>query len=89
MASELDAKLERFLDDQERERTHGITLESLRATVRDLADGLMAHEQKETTWRDELRAVLLSMTHRIETLEAGYVELRARMQRIEAQLAQG
>lgn len=82
----MEAKLERFLDEQELARAHGISLESVYRAARSVADGLIELEKREQIWREELRRDLLSMAVRMRNVEADIAALDLRMAAIEQQL---
>lgn len=72
--TELEEKLQRYLEQQEEDRAAGITLGRVYQATVNCADGLLA-----------LRTELLSISQRLVSLEAEYVLLQARVAKLEQQ----
>jgi len=84
----LEERLVRYLEQQEEARSHGITLESVYRTARDLADQMLAGEAKADSWREELRREIASLGKRIRDLEGDHVRLQSANAILESKLTE-
>lgn len=82
-----------FLDQQEEDRRHGVTLTSVYRATRDVADQLFAQEQAANSRHEELRREIASLGVRVRNLESDRValhstlmELTLRVEEVERQL---